>query len=444
MLPFPAPSRVEDQLGFALNDVSPAKIEAAVDDGVAESDQLDWKREHYERTDEGRFELAKDVAAFANHQGGVLVIGVADVNGIATASMPVTVGDAIERQLRQTIAARLLPLPEFHIVSVPADVAGANGHVIIVVSRSMTRPHAVMRPNEQGLHYPVRFGAQTRWMAEPEVAEAYRRRDRVAGSQRARVDELRDELEIELSLGWWLTVTVVPDHPGRWPVDLATVEMARQAYWHRDLPLPLLSRAEFPQLAASRVGAVLLGHNLDREAGTIMQRAALLADDGSACVSVELNWEADEDGTAPIYDETLTASAAQALAICSQHTSDAGAGDLLLISARLSRIDGADVPDVALAHTRAGGGRYGSSHLSAPTRSPVSSMRRPVGATRLLIATREALAPVLQSFGHAESYQIATDGQLRRPYWSNANRGRLEGWADANNVNWTDDAAGGA
>ncbi|WP_165983977.1 helix-turn-helix domain-containing protein [Streptomyces sp. YIM 98790] len=45
--------------------------------GVAENSWLDFKRSPYDLTSEkGRFELCKDVAAFANDQGGLLVLGV--------------------------------------------------------------------------------------------------------------------------------------------------------------------------------------------------------------------------------------------------------------------------------------------------------------------------------------------------------------------------------
>ncbi|MEV2235837.1 hypothetical protein AB0H69_45810 [Streptomyces phaeochromogenes] len=42
---------------------------------AAEAEDLDYKRPHYASDDKGREELAKDVAALANHRGGVLVLG---------------------------------------------------------------------------------------------------------------------------------------------------------------------------------------------------------------------------------------------------------------------------------------------------------------------------------------------------------------------------------
>jgi hypothetical protein len=68
--------RVEAILGAPIDQLTFGHIQAAVRAGVEESADLDFKERHYEDTGEKREELAKDVAAFANHVGGLLVIGV--------------------------------------------------------------------------------------------------------------------------------------------------------------------------------------------------------------------------------------------------------------------------------------------------------------------------------------------------------------------------------
>jgi Putative DNA-binding domain len=45
--------------------------------GLSETDWIDFKREPYKKDDHGKLELAKDVAAFANADGGLLLLGVA-------------------------------------------------------------------------------------------------------------------------------------------------------------------------------------------------------------------------------------------------------------------------------------------------------------------------------------------------------------------------------
>lgn len=69
------------------------------------------------------FHLAKDVAAFANHLGGTLLIGVAETNGVVSALTPLTDADAndaqnaISRAVRDRCSPR--PLVDFVRLAVP-------------------------------------------------------------------------------------------------------------------------------------------------------------------------------------------------------------------------------------------------------------------------------------------------------------------------------------
>ncbi|MER8073159.1 ATP-binding protein [Streptomyces sp. NPDC094034] len=66
-------------MGARLDSLSYRDIERLVDNPeAAEAEDLDYKREHYEHSSKGKEELAKDVAALANHRGGVIVLGMAD------------------------------------------------------------------------------------------------------------------------------------------------------------------------------------------------------------------------------------------------------------------------------------------------------------------------------------------------------------------------------
>ncbi len=74
--------RLEDLLGARLDDLSYHDIESLVGNPEAtEAEDLDYKRDHYESSDKGKEELAKDVAALANHRGGVLILGMAEAKG---------------------------------------------------------------------------------------------------------------------------------------------------------------------------------------------------------------------------------------------------------------------------------------------------------------------------------------------------------------------------
>lgn len=49
---------------------------------AAEAEDLDYKQAHCTSEAKSREELAKDVAAFANHMGGVIIIGMAEHRGV--------------------------------------------------------------------------------------------------------------------------------------------------------------------------------------------------------------------------------------------------------------------------------------------------------------------------------------------------------------------------
>ncbi|WP_336882848.1 ATP-binding protein [Rhodococcus globerulus] len=93
-------------------------------------------------------ERAKDVAAFANSRGGLIVLGVNDVAASSSDSEegrlqpldPDRIDAAIE-QYRKDVSAYAQPIPLFGLFTVPA----ANGglYVVVVVPPSAQAPHRV-------------------------------------------------------------------------------------------------------------------------------------------------------------------------------------------------------------------------------------------------------------------------------------------------------------
>jgi hypothetical protein len=92
--------------------------------GQQETEWIDFKREGYAKTDRGKLELAKDVASFANADGGILVLGVATTKSghieTASAVMPCPAGSVSVQSYRAVIARRIHPPPErLEIFSIP-------------------------------------------------------------------------------------------------------------------------------------------------------------------------------------------------------------------------------------------------------------------------------------------------------------------------------------
>ncbi len=72
------------------------------------------------------FEKAKDVAAFANHLGGVLLIGATEVDGHvgAYAGIPVAHAAAVHTAYSQSVAQRCSPKPIIDFEQFPAETPG--------------------------------------------------------------------------------------------------------------------------------------------------------------------------------------------------------------------------------------------------------------------------------------------------------------------------------
>jgi Putative DNA-binding domain len=189
--------------------MNPNAFGRLIDEEVAEFDQLEFKGQMYAATEDGRCELAKDVCAFANATGGVLICGIAEVKGTASKLMPFEVSDSDVRHVNGVVAQRVAPMPAVDVFTV-AD--SGTGYLVISVPASPWAPHAVIAPNEDRLLFPVRNGSQTRYLREPELADRYRNRFAAAGGQVGRLDEVRQDAVGQLSFDHpWLYLAVVPN-----------------------------------------------------------------------------------------------------------------------------------------------------------------------------------------------------------------------------------------
>lgn len=177
MADFPALHAI---FGVPVSSIDAVAIERAVADKVAESDQLDWKSAVYAKG--AGAEIAKDIAALANHRGGIIVLGVTEEDSAAAAASPVTMSGAeVRKQVQMAVASNVSPfLGGVTVYQTDGATAAAGHYVVIEVAPSRDAPHALSPsgPNGVTLSYPVRNGAETRYLKEFEVAARYR--DRVS------------------------------------------------------------------------------------------------------------------------------------------------------------------------------------------------------------------------------------------------------------------------
>lgn len=145
----------EDNLAFEtikFDDISTQHLQELVDNGVSESRTLEYKAATYGRNDEGRREALKDLTAFANSNGGHLIIGISEINGAFALSEGIdsTSVDAeiqrLESLLRDAVEPRLIG----HQIK-PVPISSDRAAIVIYVPRSWTKPH---RTNSK--HFYVR------------------------------------------------------------------------------------------------------------------------------------------------------------------------------------------------------------------------------------------------------------------------------------------------
>lgn len=182
----PTATALHRLLARPAGQVDDALLDEAVTAELAETDDLDWKRELPPPRNLSEHDFPKDVAAMANSGGGTLVYGVEEAEKKATGR--IDVGELSERheQTLRFAAVTAISPPIFGLEVFRVGDEG-NRAVVIVVPASIDGPHVIYRGQYFGA--PIRNDANTVWMKEPQIAAAYR--TRLEESRRA-ADALKD------------------------------------------------------------------------------------------------------------------------------------------------------------------------------------------------------------------------------------------------------------
>ena len=187
-------------------------LDAAVAAKLRETDDLDWKDRLPPQRGMTETDYPKDVAAMANHGGGVLVYGVDELEKAATARTDVgELDEHYERALRAAAVSAIRP-PVLGLGIYPVGDPG-NRAVVVVVPATTDGPHMIWRNQMFGA--PLRNDADTTWMTERQIEAAYRARF----DEQRRATEVLNKLYEEAETNWttgtraWLVAVAHPRLP---------------------------------------------------------------------------------------------------------------------------------------------------------------------------------------------------------------------------------------
>jgi hypothetical protein len=437
---------VDALLGARLDtNAAPEAFEMLVDEQVAEFDQLEFKREMYAATEDARCELAKDVCAFANATGGVLICGIAEFKGTASKLMPFEVSDSDVRHVNSVVAQRVAPMPAVDVFTV-ADTG--TGYLVISVPASPWAPHAVIAPNDDRLLFPVRNGSQTRYLREPELADRYRNRFAAAAGQVGRLDEVRREAARELSWGApWLYLAVVPNTRTLGTVGVnsvnETTEWLRNEVWRSPCGNAWIDSArEFG------VRRTIAAHRPDGGGPSRHDYAEFHAD-GCGFAAVELRQRSTDDSGQPVTEwtvaETWIVDVAVALVgTLARHAHRQGAtGEAI---AEFGMIRDGKAGELAFRMVLVQDRFHGLVQTSTERRlTQVPASRHTIDldaavddAAGLLLTARMLGTDIVQAFGLAEVPHIDDEGRLRLNKFGPSSQGAVRQWADRHGADLSD------
>ncbi|RCG19134.1 hypothetical protein DQ384_38305 [Sphaerisporangium album] len=449
-----SPRRLETLFGAPLHLVTHQQITSLVGNADArEAEDLDYKRQYDsgDRTkkEKGNDDIAVDIATFANHLGGLIVVGMAEVQEIPSAALGVhLVG--LEGRITNAAAARIHPLPRFECRPVPDPNNPNQGFLLIAVPPSALAPHAVSIPSqrEQGLRWPRRHGADKVWLSEAEIAASYRRRVMAATDQAARLLEVENDAVLAAAVTSasrqyplpLLVVTLVPDLPG----DLLLDGVKMRAFEESTRDEVAMVGSTLPTFTSASVAH----RRLVAEDATDTPYAvrAQLYTDGSGTFAVHptaITPAGSDNFTVRVLDAEIAARTASALRYMARHARDrAGVNGAALARAMLvadTHLHPAVSPQPEMEtlwpFNNPDFVRY-RVDLNAATR--YAGAERPLGTRVARIAFGEAgvwlddladdgqplakaaaqlTGDLFQTYGVPENQQIARDGTIRPYAW---------------------------
>ncbi len=155
--------------GKPTSDITPDDLEALVRDRVEEDAFLDYKARPYARDQHGIHELVKDVSAFANAQGGYLIIGIGEESAYPRRAHAFVNVEDPEGERRRMIDICFEKIePRFRELDIRAIRAEDKNVLVCRIPESGQKPHCG-KPDREHHYFWRRFEDGNRLMSVPEI-----------------------------------------------------------------------------------------------------------------------------------------------------------------------------------------------------------------------------------------------------------------------------------
>jgi len=171
--------------GKDLCEVNVEDLMMLIAEGIPEDKMLDFKRDLKVDTDSDKKELAKDVCAFANSSGGIILIGVNQDNDAKASELTgvdIESEDELVRRIQQILKARVSPkIPGIRFRKI--DLENGKSVFVVEIPKSFVSPHMVKEDR-----FYFRDSAMRHIMDEQELRIAFVASENV----KERVKQLRE------------------------------------------------------------------------------------------------------------------------------------------------------------------------------------------------------------------------------------------------------------
>ncbi len=156
------------------SDIGEAELLSLV--GTTEDEWIDFKQVGYRKTGPDGIEVAKDVSAFANSQGGHIVLGVIEENDVAVGFIDIAKPEDEIDHIRDNCLSKITPqVPGLNFAAIRVTFAAKQSTVVVVhIPPSGVRPHGY-RHNDSTV-FVRRRESHARAFPVDEIGEAFAER----------------------------------------------------------------------------------------------------------------------------------------------------------------------------------------------------------------------------------------------------------------------------